>query len=74
MENVRALSFAGIRRLVLFAYLAYGFLCLFAKRAGKAVLRSVLRLYKSFMPTTRPHFIYYRLAHAMAFALMRAGP
>lgn len=72
LENVRAMSFAGIRRLTLFAYLAYGFLCLFAKRAGKAILQSVLRLYKSFGDT--PHFLYYRLAKAMSVALLRAGP
>ena len=72
LENVRAMSFAGIRRLTLFAYLAYGFLCLFAKRAGKATLQSVLRLYKSFGET--PHFLYYRLAQAMSLALLRAGP
>ena len=72
LENVRAMSFSGIRRLTLFAYLAYGFLCLFAKRAGKAALQSVLRLYKSFGDT--PHFLYYRLAQAMSMALLRAGP
>jgi len=72
LENVRAMSFAGIRRLTLFAYLSYGFLCLFAKRAGKAALQSVLRLYKSFGET--PHFLYYRLARAMSVALLRAGP
>lgn len=74
LENVRAMSFAGIRRVVLFAYLAYGFLCLFARRAGKAALRAVLRLYKSFTPDAPPHFIYYRLACAVAVALLRAGP
>lgn len=72
LENVRAMSFAGIRRLTLFAYLAYGFLCLFAKRAGKAALQSLLRLYKSFGKT--PHFLYYRLAQAVSLALLRAGP
>ena len=72
LENVRAMSFAGIRRLTLFSYLAYGFLCLFAKRAGKAALQSVLRLYKSFGET--PHFLYYRLAQAVSLALLRAGP
>jgi len=72
LENVRAMSFAGIRRLTLFAYLAYGFLCLFAKRLGKEGIRSVLKLYKSFGET--PHFLYYRLAQAVALALLRAGP
>jgi Transposase DDE domain len=72
IENVRAMSFAGIRRLVLFAYLAYGFLCLFAKRASKRALRALLGLYKSFGST--PHFVYYRLANALASALARAGP
>jgi len=74
LENVRALSFAGIRRLTLFAYLAYGFLCLFAKLAGKTAMRLALRLYKSFTPDAPPHFIYYRLACAVAVALLRAGP
>lgn len=72
LENVRALSFAGIRRLTLFAYLAYGFLCLFAKQAGKYTLRAALGAYKSFGIT--PHFLYYRLANALALALIRAGP
>ncbi|OFW35924.1 MAG: hypothetical protein A3J28_10415 [Acidobacteria bacterium RIFCSPLOWO2_12_FULL_60_22] len=72
LENVRAMSFTGIRRLTLFAYLSYGFLCLFAKRIGKAALQSVLRLYKSFGET--PHFLYYRLAQAVSLALFRAGP
>lgn len=72
LENVRAMSFAGIRRLTLFAYLAYGFLCLFAKRIGKEGIRSVLKLYKSFGET--PHFLYYRLAQAVSLALLRAGP
>jgi len=72
LENVRAMSFVGIRRLTLFAYLAYGFLCLFAKRIGKEGIRSVLKLYKSFGET--PHFLYYRLAQAVSLALLRAGP
>jgi len=72
LENVRAMSFAGIRRLTLFAYLAYGFLCLFAKRVSKAILKRVLSLYKSFGNT--PHFLYYRLAQAVSLALLRAGP
>jgi hypothetical protein len=72
IENVRAMSFAGIRRLVLFAYLAYGFLCLFAKRAGKGALCVLLGLYKTFGQA--PHFLYCRLALAMATALARAGP
>ncbi len=71
LENVRALSFAGIKRLTLFAYLAYGFLCLFARRAGKRALRAILGAYKSFGRT--PHFAYYRLASAIAL-LIRAGP
>ena len=71
LENVRAMSFAGIRRLTLFAYLAYGFLFLFAKRIGKDGLRFV-PLYKSFGET--PHFLYYRLAWAVSLALLRAGP
>lgn len=64
-------SFAGIKRLTLFAYLAYGFLCLFARRAGKRALRAILGAYKSFGRT--PHFAYYRLASAIAL-LIRAGP
>jgi len=72
LENVRAMSFSGIRRLTLFAYLAYGFLCLFAKRIGKDGIRTILKLYKSFGET--PHFLYYRLAQAVSLALLRAGP
>jgi Transposase DDE domain len=74
LENVRAMSFAGIRRIALFAYLAYGFLCLFARKAGKTALRLVLRFYKSFTPKMPPHFIYYRLAHALAMMFASEGP
>lgn len=74
LENVRAMSFAGIRRIALFAYLAYGFLCLFTRKAGKTALRLALRFYKSFTPKTPPHFIYYRLAHALAAILVSEGP
>jgi hypothetical protein len=72
IENVRAMSFAGIRRLVLFAYLPYGFLCLFAKRAGKRALKALLGAYKSFGDT--PRFVYYRLSSAIALVLSRSGP
>lgn len=74
LENVRAMSFAGIRRVVLFAYLAYGFLCLFARKAGKTAVRLALRFYKSFTPDAQPHFIYYRLAHALALIFASDGP
>lgn len=74
LENVRAMSYAGIRRIALFAYLAYGFLCLFAKQAGKTAVRLALRFYKSFNQNTPPHFIYYRLAHALAAILASDGP
>lgn len=74
LENVRAMSFAGIRRICLFAYLAYGFLCLFARKAGKTAVRLALRFYKSFTPGVAPHFIYYRLAHALAGIFLSEGP
>ncbi|MGH9682211.1 MAG: transposase [Candidatus Acidiferrales bacterium] len=74
LENVRAMSFAGIRRIVLFAYLAYGFLCLFARKAGKTAMCLALRFYKSFAPNVPPHFIYYRLAHALAAIFLSEGP
>ncbi len=72
LENVRALSFIGIRRLTFLACLAYGFLCLFARRAGKRALRGVLGTYSSFGQA--PHFLYYRLAKALALAIMLRGP
>lgn len=74
LENVRAMSFSGIRRICLFAYLAYGFLCLFARKAGKTAMRLALRFYKSFTPDVPPHFIYYRLAHALALIFADEGP
>lgn len=74
LENVRAMSFAGIRRICLFAYLAYGFLCLFAKKAGKTAMRLALSFYKSFEQNAPPHFIYYRLAHALAAIFLSEGP
>ena len=72
LENVRAISFMGIQRLTLFAYLAYGFVCLFARRAGKRSLQTALGAYKGFGET--PHFLYYRLGNAFALVFIRAGP
>ena len=74
LENVRAMSFAGIRRIVLFSYLVYGFLCLFARKAGKTAMRLALGCYKSFTPSVPPHFIYYRLAHSLAALFLSEGP
>lgn len=62
------------RNVVLFAYLAYGFLCLFARKAGKTAMRLALGCYKSFTPNAPPHFIYYRLAHALAAIFLSEGP
>ncbi len=73
LENLRPLTWVGIRRMVLFAFLAWAFLCRFAKTL-RAKSSRLLELYKSFGET--PEFFYYRLAEVVAMFLLsvRAGP
>ena len=53
--------------------LADGFLCLFARKAGKTAMRLALGFYKSFTPNVPPHFIYYRLANSLAALFLSEG-
>ena len=72
LENLRPLTWTGIRRMVLFAFLAWAFLCKVAKTLRKS--SRMFGWYKSFGET--PEFFYYRLAEALAVLLLlnKAGP
>jgi hypothetical protein len=67
LENVRALTWTGIQRMVLFAHLAWGFLCKVAKTI-KSKQAKVFNLCKWFGET--PEFFYYRLAESLALLLL----
>lgn len=73
LENLRPLTWVGIRRMVLFAFLAWAFLCKIAKSIRSKADR-MLWIHKSFGET--PEFFYNRLAEAVAVMLLltRAGP
>lgn len=73
LENLRALTWIGIRRMVLFGFLAWAFLCRIA-RILRTAESHLLRLHKSFGET--PEFFYYRLAESVAILLLsaRASP
>lgn len=69
LENLRPLTWVGIRRMVLFAFLAWAFLCKVAKSIRRETSR-IFGLYKSFGET--PEFFYYRLAEVVAILLLFA--
>lgn len=69
LENLRPLTWVGIRRMVLFAFLAWAFLCKVAKTIRRQSSR-IFGFYKSFGET--PEFFYYRLAEAVAAMLLLA--
>ncbi|HEV3482469.1 MAG TPA: transposase [Candidatus Acidoferrales bacterium] len=67
LENVRALTWTGIQRMVLFAFLAWGFLCKIAKTL-KVKSAKILGFSKWFGEV--PEFFYYRLAESVALLLL----
>lgn len=70
LENLRSLTWVGIRRMVLFAFLAWAFLCKVAKVIRRET-SSIFGLYKSFGDV--PEFFYYRLAEALAVLLFSSS-
>lgn len=69
LENLRPLTWTGIQRIVLFAFLAWAFLCEVAKTV-RSKTSKIFSLHKSFGAT--PEFFYYRLAEALAILLLSA--
>ncbi len=67
LENVRALTWTGIQRMVLFASLAWAFLCKVAKTM-KPKSAKILGIAKWFGDV--PEFFYYRLAESVALLLI----
>lgn len=73
LENLRALTWIGVQRMTLFAFLAWAFICKVAKSI-RSKTNPIFQLHKSFGKT--PDFFYYRLAEAIAILLLfgRASP
>jgi hypothetical protein len=67
LENLRALTWMGIRRLTYMALWCYGFLCLLALTAAQRTFDALVRIFPSFGPT--PKFFFYRLAEAVSALL-----
>jgi hypothetical protein len=61
LEDVRALTWTGLQRMVQLVHLAYGFLALLVHRQRKQVER-VAASFKAFGPV--PEYMYYRLLRA----------
>jgi hypothetical protein len=64
LENLRALTWMGIRRLGYMALWCYGFLCLVALASGEKIVSALTNIFPSFGPV--PNFFFYRLAEAVA--------
>lgn len=63
MENVRALTWRGLKRIVLLVMLAYGFLALLEHTARAQVAKRAER-FRAFGPV--PEYFYYRLLEGIA--------
>lgn len=70
LENLRPLTWVGIQRMVLFAHLAWAFLCKVAKTI-KSKTAKIFGIAKWFGET--PEFFYYRLAESLAILLLSAS-
>lgn len=70
LENLRPLTWVGIQRMVLFAFLAWAFLCKIAKTIQSKTAR-ILGIAKWFGDV--PEFFYYRLAESVAVLLLTSG-
>jgi Transposase DDE domain len=68
LENLRPLTWVGIQRMVLFAHLAWSFLCKIAKTLKDKTDRLFGNSQKWFGET--PEFFYYRLAESIAMLLL----
>jgi len=67
LENLRPLTWTGIQRMVLFAFLAWAFLCKVAKDIRSKTAK-IFGIAKWFGET--PEFFYYRLAESVAILLL----
>ncbi|MGH9685028.1 MAG: transposase [Candidatus Acidiferrales bacterium] len=70
LENLRPLTWIGIQRIVLFAFLAWAFLCKIAKDI-RSKSAKIFGIAKWFGET--PEFFYYRLAESLALMLLFAS-
>lgn len=68
LEDVRALTWTGLRRMVQLVYLAYGFLALLVHGPRQQVER-VAATFKAFGPV--PQYLYYRLLEGIGRVLRR---
>lgn len=68
LENVRALTWRGLKRIVLLVMLAYGFLALLEHKARKQVAERAER-FRAFGPV--PEYFYYRLLEGIAELVVR---
>ncbi len=71
LENLRPLTWVGIQRMVLFAHLAWSFVCKIAKTLKGKTDRLFGNSQKWFGET--PEFFYYRLAESIAMLLLFGG-
>jgi len=74
LEDVRALTWTGLKRMVQLVLLAYGFLALLVHGPHKQVER-IAASFKAFGPV--PEYIYYRLLEGIGRLLrdtMEGGP
>lgn len=71
LENLRPLTWAGIQRIVLLAFIAWAFLCKVAKALRGKGSRMLGNARQWFGET--PEFFYYRLAETVALLLLFAS-
>jgi hypothetical protein len=74
LENVRILNWVGLRRIILLAMLAYGFLSLLV-HTKRRVIDKVARSFQAFGPV--PVYLFYRLLEGIAAVIrsaLRSGP
>jgi hypothetical protein len=73
LENIRLLTFQGIRRMVWLTLWAYGFLCIIGHWPEKA-LNVILSRVKSLWSWRDLKIVYYRVAESMAQILSASPP
>jgi hypothetical protein len=73
LENIRLLTFQGLRKMVWLAAWAYGFLCIVA-RWPKNLLSGLLVLVPALWDWGELKIIHYRVADALAVLLASSPP
>ena len=73
LENIRLLTFQGIRRMVWLTLWAYGFLCIIGHWPQKT-LNAILSRVKSLWSWRDLKIVYYRVAEYMAQILSASPP